>query len=193
MTASLNADSVSVIDTATVPAVTRMLLASDGSTTVLLEALVRASLAAVVDSQRTIRRSAVPVRLQSFFAAEGEAEIIERRSRLITPKKEVVSSNVVLIPSWNSGELLPPVGCPLGRHLARHGLVRRRESFGQTIGSWPLDGEQQACLSKEYFIHCRSGALIYVFELFNPRIVPVKPIERRPQPGQRGDTVVHLN
>jgi len=184
MAALLNADSVSVIDTATVPAVTRMLLASDGSTTVLLEALVRVSLAAVVDSQHTIRRSAVPVRLQSFFAAEGKTEIVERRSRLVTPQKEVVSSNLVLIPSWNSDKLLPPVGCPLGRHLARHALVRRRESLDQTIGSWPLDGEQQACLSKEYFIHCRSGALIYVSELFNPRIVPVELIERRPRSGQ---------
>lgn len=192
MTASLDADSVTTIDTSKFPAVTRMILSSDGSTTVLLEALVRSSLSAVVDSQHTIRRSAVPVRLQIILGADNEAEVVERRSRLVTPNMEVVSSNVVLIPDWDSGRLLPPDGCPLGRHLAHHELAGRRESLGQTIVSSPFGGGQQLCSSKEYLIHCRSGALIHVSELFNPRIVPLsspRGVNNRP----RGKSVEHLN
>jgi chorismate-pyruvate lyase len=164
-------------DHTTLPAVTRMLLSADGSTTVLLEALVRARLTALVDRQGAVTPDQVPAGLPDLLAGPDDhpGALVERRSRLVTPDLEVVSTNLVVVRHRDAAELLPPADVPLGRHLARHRLSVRREALRQTVGRWPLTPDQPPCAGKEYLIHCRAGARIYVRELFNPGFVAVAP------------------
>ncbi|MGW0522489.1 hypothetical protein [Crossiella sp. NPDC003009] len=162
-------------DLTDLPATTRMLLAADGSTTALLEALLRAPLTAVIDRQETHTANSVPVPLREKLRTARGGGYVHRHSRLVTPTNQVVSINLVLLPRQEADALLPPGQRPLGRHLTGNRLSAGREALGRFTAHWPPRSGLERCVGKDYLIHLRSGARIYVRELFNPGLVPTTP------------------
>lgn len=160
-------------DLSALPATTRMLLAADGSTTALLEALLRAPLTAVVDRQETYTATSVPTRLRDKLRTARGGGYVHRHSRLLTPAEQVVSINLVLLPRQEADALIPPGQRPLGRHLTGNRLTAGREPLGRFTAHWPPRAGAEPCVGKDYLIHLRSGARIYVRELFNPILVPI--------------------
>ncbi|MBP2473291.1 chorismate-pyruvate lyase [Crossiella equi] len=158
-------------DLTALPATTRMLLAADGSTTTLLEALLSTTLTALVDRQATYSATTVPPRLRTHLRTARGGDYIHRHTRLLTPDGQAASSNLVLLPRQEADALLPPPNRPLGRHLTGNHLTTTRQPLTHFRTRWG----QEPCVGKDYLIHCRSGARIYVREVFNPDLVPARP------------------
>jgi hypothetical protein len=152
------------------PAPTRMLLGSDGSTSVLLESLLRTRVAVHVDSQRACTRAEVSDHIAGLLGLTGGQQAVLRRSRLLTPDQRVVSINRVvfradLVP-WLAA---PPDSTPLGLKLRDLGSLQHRVLLASGIGAWPPDAAP--CGFKEYLIHGDQGEEIYVHESFNPALI----------------------
>jgi chorismate-pyruvate lyase len=154
------------------PDITRMLLYSDGSTTVLLEALVRRRLVAVVDRQGLVDPAGVPDSVYDKLCPDGaRVPLVQRNTRLVTADQDVLSTNRVFLLAADSADLLPSKDVPLGRFLASQRLSAWRDHVSFTVRQWP-HGPGRPSVGKDYVIHCRSGARIYVSEQFNPDFIP---------------------
>lgn len=151
-------------------AATRMLLAADGSTTVLLEAWLSTRLRTVVDVQQERPLGALPQYVSRALELPPGSMVVERHSRLVTPDGEVVSANRVVLPTTAAELVLPGPGVPLGHHLALRGLSGSRQRLSAGTGVWYQD--ERPCSRKEYVITCGPGVRIHVHELFNPARVP---------------------
>ncbi|MGE7433040.1 MULTISPECIES: chorismate pyruvate-lyase family protein [Kitasatospora] len=161
---------------ATDGSVTRMLLASDGSTTRLLQAITGQPLAVQVDAQGETRAAGLPPAIRAVLGLTDDgAIVVERRSRLLTPERRVVSINhVVLDPAAVRTHGAPDLAVPIGIRLRGDRVPQFRELVGSGTGTWLPDGASTpaACAFKAYLIHDSSGGLIYVHESFNPGVVP---------------------
>lgn len=154
----------------TLPAPTRMLLGSDGSTTVLLESLLRLRVAVHVDSQHTCTRAEVSDRIAGLLGLADTEQVVLRRSRLLTPDQQVVSINRVVFRAQQVPWLAaPPDSTPLGHKLRDLGSLQHRVLLSSGIGAWPPDA--RPCGFKEYLIHGDQGEEIYVHESFNPALI----------------------
>lgn len=155
------------------PPQTRMLVCADGSTTVLLNALVGERLSIQVDQQQRVPAASVQrIGCQILGAAPG-APVVDRRSRILTSRGGVISVNHVVIAARGADGLVPPPEEFVGPYLKRVGLALRRELLAVSRGTWPL-GPASDCLSKEYLIDCGDAGRMYVHERFNPRFVPLE-------------------
>ncbi|MFJ2818655.1 hypothetical protein [Streptomyces sp. NPDC087294] len=159
---------------------TRMLLAGDGSTTLLLEALLDTRLTVHVE-----RQEQVPVRKLSAaavtaldLAADGTAVL--RTSALHTPAGVEVSRNTVVFTA-------PPAGwsgsaddqAPLGRRLREGRTRQHREILSSGTARWQEGGRVRPCAYKEYVITCDDGQRLYVHERFSPdRVRPLPDTEQ---------------
>lgn len=154
------------------PTGTRMLLASDGSTTLMLEALLETRLSAIADVQHRITADALPGGVRSALRIGSSAEVVERRSRLVLPSLDAVSVNHVVLAAPDIEAVLPAPGEPLGNALLARDVpqVRRLLRVG-CFATWPPN--RGRCATKEYVIECGPMARIYVRELFNPTYIPV--------------------
>ncbi|QTT72425.1 hypothetical protein J7W19_02345 [Streptomyces mobaraensis NBRC 13819 = DSM 40847] len=156
------------------PPQTRMLVCADGSTTVLLDALVGERLRVRVDHQRQVRAARVRHIGCHVLGAAPDALVVDRRSRILTPALDVISVNRVVIAARRCGQLVPPADELLGPYLKAMGLSLSREPIAVSRGVWPLGGAAPACVSKEYVIDCGGAGRVYVHERFNPRYVPLE-------------------
>jgi hypothetical protein len=157
--------------------VTRMLLASDGSTTRLLQAATGQALAVRVDLQRECRVGELAPRVRAALEVADErdedARVVERRSRLLTAAGLVVSVNhVVLAPSAVQAYGAPDLAVPIGFQLSGGRVPQYRELLDSGRGDWPPDGPARGCAFKAYLIHDVEGRRIYVHESFNPGVIP---------------------
>jgi hypothetical protein len=149
---------------------TRMLLASDGSTTLLLEALLHCRLNVHVDYQGSASvESLTPIVVTALDLAP-QSTVVERKSSLLTPDGTVVSINIVVLfdkrsDGW-SGEPSDPL--PLGKKLRDRHTKQHREILSAGTTEWPGDDRHRSCAYKEYVITCDDDSRIYILEKFSP-------------------------
>jgi hypothetical protein len=151
---------------------TRMLLRSDGSTTLLLEALLGTTLQLRVDRHVPTTAQDTDVRILQALRL-GEADpLVLRHSRLTLPDGTTASVNQVIFradPTAWSGQ--QGDGVPLGLQLMARGVLQRRHLLSAGLDRWPRD-PIRPCAFKEYLIHAGEDTPCYVHERFNPDIVP---------------------
>ncbi|MGY0067862.1 hypothetical protein ACWZEH_13740 [Streptomyces sp. QTS137] len=153
---------------------TRMLLASDGLTTVLLEAVVKAPLH--VRITHTARLSAHALDDSASRVAlglEAGRPCLLRRTRLVTPAGVPVSANVVVAAAGRDADvdaaMLAPR--PLGYALAGRGRRLERRLLHVGRAAWP-EAPDETCASKTYVMCDADGPLVFVRETFNPSCFP---------------------
>lgn len=155
------------------PPQTRMLLYADGSTTVLLEALVAAQLEVQVEQQRLVRADDIPNIGCDLLGAAPSAMVVDRKSRILTADHDVISVNRVIIAGPDRDALVPPDRELLGPHLRKIGLVVHRKPLAAARDTWPMAAAETACGSKTYVMDCGFAGQVYVHERFNPEFVPL--------------------
>ena len=157
-----------------IPAQTRLLLQSDGSTTLLLESLVDLRVAVEVESQSPVSADELSPSVRAGLGLARTDVVVRRNSVLRTPCGRTVSRNLVVFrpeaAPWLAGAADPT---PLGYQLRNQQALQHRELIDHGVSVWADDGPP--CAFKEYVIHRSAGARIYVHERFNPVFVPVGP------------------
>ncbi|MEA2754566.1 MAG: hypothetical protein QOJ54_855 [Aliidongia sp.] len=156
-----------------IPEVARMLLSSDGSTTILLEALLHCRLSVHVTNQDTVSANDVAPNAVAALGLAPDATVVERRSSLVTVDGTVVSINIVVFanqPGGWSGSPTDPV--PLGKKLRDRQTKQHREILSAGTTEWPGDGNRRTCVYKEYVITCDDNSRLYILEKFSPDHVP---------------------
>ncbi|WP_052229955.1 hypothetical protein [Streptomyces sp. CT34] len=167
-------------DVSVIAGATRMLLTSDGSTTVLLEALLDCSLSVQVDRQEFVP---VPRLASAAVTALGlvpGGTAVERASTLRTSTGATVSRNLVVFTA-------PPAGwsgsaedlAPLGKRLREQRTRQHREVLSSGRAQWHDGVHSRPCAYKEYVITCDDGGKLYVHERFSPDHVR-PPVDHRP-------------
>ncbi|MFF3322704.1 hypothetical protein [Streptomyces sp. NPDC002889] len=172
-----------MIDVALSADATRMLLAGDGSTTTLLEALLNCPLSVRVDAQGPVPAHVLDSRaVRALGLAAGEQAVL-RHSALLTPGGDVVSVNTVAFTVQPSGwSASASDSTPLGQRLREAGSKQHRTILTSGLAEWPGDDRHQPCAFKEYVISCADGSRIYVFEKFNPAYVSAAESDRDLEP-----------
>jgi len=149
---------------------TRMLLSSDGSTTILLEALLHTRLSVHVDRQEVMSARDLDQNIVLALGLIPQNTVVERRSSLLTPDSTIVSINHVVFfnqqtDGW-SGAHSDPV--PLGKKLRDRHTKQHREILAAGTTEWPGDDHHRTCVYKEYIITCDDDSRIYLLEKFSP-------------------------
>ncbi|WP_116209263.1 hypothetical protein [Streptomyces olivoreticuli] len=150
---------------------TRILLAGDGLTTVLLQAASQALLDIRTDAIEQTRANALgDTEAVSALHLQDQELCWLRHSRLLTPGGATISLNKVVAPTARDPRLDAAMGDPerpLGFALSRAGLttVRRLHNVGRA--RWPAGGDQ-LCAFKTYTMHGPGGVLVFVHERYSP-------------------------
>lgn len=170
------------------PPETRLLLASDGSTTLLLESLLGLTMTVHVLSQEAVDADALPSGVREVLGLPDGGRAVRRLSELRAPDGRVVSRNLVAHPAAD-GPHLPDADdrTPLGLRLrALHFPQQHRSLLAHGLTHWDDAANAPLCAFKEYVIRCADESRIYVRERFNPGLVPVSdtPGAGRPVPGK---------
>ena len=154
------------------PAVTRMILAADGSTTLLLEALLDVELSVRVLGQRIVTADSVAPRTRRLLQVAPGTDVLVRRSLLCRPGGQYVSQNYVAAPYRRDGltRVLADPTQPIGRGLSSLGLSQARRIVEVGLSAW---SPTSTCVSKSYLIMNQGGVGAYVVERFHPGVVPV--------------------
>lgn len=153
--------------------VTRLLLATDGSTTVILEALLDCALDVRVDAQEDVPPGRVPAGIAAALRPARGSGVVARKSALVAPDGTVVSVNTVHFAStphgWSGSA---QDAAPLGRRLRQAGTRQHREILASGTARWPDPRHPAPCAFKEYVIDCEGGARLHISERFNPLVIP---------------------
>ncbi|MEU7768906.1 hypothetical protein AB0B25_27905 [Nocardia sp. NPDC049190] len=158
------------------PPVTRMLLRADGSTTLLLEAILDEPLSLDLVDQRTAGADELSSGVRSVLGCAPGDKVIRRRSILRTADGIAVSHNDVTVVSRDQEltGILTHGRIPIGHGLAAAGrrLGRTVLATGWTI--WPLTESNGArCVYKEYILLDQESTVVaHIRERFNPMHVP---------------------
>lgn len=155
---------------------TRMLLACDGSTTVLLQALTGLELTIRVDAQDPTTAGRLDPRIRDVLDLAADAAVFERRSCLVTADLEVVSVNHVVYDRLAFERIgVPDLRQPIGLQFRERRVHQHREQLSSGLAAWGEAGADQDvdAAFKEYLIHYAVGGTVYLHERFNPRFVPV--------------------
>ncbi|MGH3735657.1 MAG: hypothetical protein ACRDT6_08545 [Micromonosporaceae bacterium] len=172
-----------------------MLLASEGSTTTLLDALLGESLRLRLDEVRTGRGREAPNAARTALHLTDTTPVLVRRSALVTVAGLVVSRNLVVARG--------PFDGPMGRVLTGAEPIGRtmngsRDGHSRTLleagwSTWESGDGQLTCAFKAYVMSEGGRRQVYVEERFNPRCIPADPhavppavVPRQVVPGQRG-------
>jgi chorismate-pyruvate lyase len=161
--------------TAFADARTRMLLANDGSTTRLLEAVLRGPLTVIVEEQVAEDAADLPrpVR-QALRLAEGES-VVTRRSLLVTGDHRPVSRNLVVIAAAPHDPLYllaADRAVPLGLALVSAGIEQRRTTLVTGRCSWQQTGPHRPAAVKTYLIATGGRPRLHLREVYNPDLFP---------------------
>lgn len=159
---------------------TRMLLACDGSTTVMLEALIGRPLSIRVDSQGGISADRLPEGIRDALRLGPGAVVLERRSCLINADQTVISVNRVVFDETVRRYIGDPDPfTPIGSQLRDRRIPQHREQLSSGLAPW-RDGSTEhpvPAAYKEYVINYAPGGRSYVYEHFNPRLIRVSSSE----------------
>jgi chorismate-pyruvate lyase len=168
---------------------TRMLLASDGSTTTLLEALLGDRVHLRLDEVSRRTGADVPAETRSALGIGSGTPVVVRRSALVTRSGLVVSRNNVV--AWVHGAGLVgqimttnvPIG--LTMNAARAGHYRILLASGWA--AWDDADPAVPCAFKAYVIVHEGRRAIHIVERFNPEIVPTDGYDATEFAGRDGD------
>ncbi|MBF6174898.1 3-deoxy-7-phosphoheptulonate synthase [Nocardia blacklockiae] len=149
---------------------TRMLLASDGFTMPVLEAILRTELEVRVLRQDDVAAGRMPATVTDALQVSGSDRVIVRRSCLIDPDMVTVSVNhVVTVSGPAAATGVDDVQMPIGYSLVSRGVSQRRQVLRAGVARWP-DG--RLCATKAYIITLADRPLCYIRESFNPDVIP---------------------
>ncbi|MET8112901.1 hypothetical protein [Streptomyces prasinus] len=153
---------------------TRMLLAGDGLTTVLLEAAARAPLHVRITHVARLSAHALDDPApRAALELEAGRPCLLRRTRLVTPAGVPVSANVVVAAAGRDTDVdaVMPAPHPLGYALAGRGRRLERRLLHVGRAAWP-EAPDRICASKTY-VMCHAGEpLVFVREMFSPAYFP---------------------
>ncbi|MEO3868888.1 chorismate pyruvate-lyase family protein [Nonomuraea sp. B12E4] len=153
-------------------ALTRMLLAGDGSTTLLLQALTGGPISARLQDLADRRADRVPADVRTLLQLADGATVAVRRSVLLNHHGMPVSRNKVIVslgvPLMR--RIAADPARPLGLALIAHDIEHGRRQCSSGLARW--SAHQRDAASKAYLIHAATTPLMLVWETFNPDIVP---------------------
>jgi 3-deoxy-D-arabino-heptulosonate 7-phosphate (DAHP) synthase class II len=148
---------------------TRMLLASDGFTTPVLEARLGTMLQVRVLRQDVVAAPVVgPV--AGLLRLDDSGEALVRRSCLVDNSLSPVSLNLVVAPVTGRWPGLTSLDTPIGYSLLGQGAAQRRETVWVGRSVWRRRGEP--CAAKAYVMLVDDEPVCFIRECFNPRHVP---------------------
>jgi chorismate-pyruvate lyase len=160
------------------PDVTRMLLASEGSTTILLESLLGTGVAVRVRHQEPVSAATLAPDVRDALGLDDEEWPVVRRSSLEAPDGRQVSHNVVTFRAEEAPWLLDSTGnVPIGHQLRARMTRQFRTVLATGTDAWPDVADGAVCAFKTYLIHCGQGVRIHVHERFSPTFVPVNSVQ----------------
>jgi 3-deoxy-D-arabino-heptulosonate 7-phosphate (DAHP) synthase class II len=147
-----------------------MLMASDGFTMPVLEAILETELQVRVLRQDDIGAARLPAAVvDALRLVESTDRVIVRRSCLIDPDLKTVSVNhVVTVAGAADASAAADVNVPIGHSLMSRGVSQRRQILRTGLARW-LDG--RPCAAKAYVITLRDRPLCYIREWFNPAVI----------------------
>ncbi|MGQ4601093.1 hypothetical protein [Nocardia sp. R6R-6] len=149
---------------------TRMLLAGDGATMPVLEAMLGTELQVRVLRQDDMVASRLPSSVSEALRVSGTDRVVVRRSSLVDSDLVTVSVNYVVFVGGPAAEYgVDDVRMPIGHNLISRGVSQRRDILRAGLTRWP-DG--RLCAAKAYVIVLVDRPLCYIRESFNPNVVP---------------------
>lgn len=153
--------------------ITRMLLTSDGSTTLLLESILQTPLYVEVIEQVSSSYDSLPAEVKHFISPSKSDLLIYRKSCLKTSESLTISSNSVWMcikDSENFEQYLLKKDIPLGKQLNRVHHIRKVHGYGER--KHIFNHTEYICPFKHYTIHfADSSNSIYIHETFLPSIL----------------------
>lgn len=150
---------------------TRMLLASDGSTTILLQALVGERLRLRLDAVDARPADDVSAPVRDSLGIRPESTVLVRRSALVTGTGAEVARNVVIGSPAAVPRLLTssePIGATMNHSRAGH----RRLRLDAGSSTWETAEGPLRCAFKAYLILDGGVPVLHIVERFNPAFVP---------------------
>ncbi|MFC5704462.1 chorismate pyruvate-lyase family protein [Cohnella faecalis] len=167
-----------MLRTSTDGAVVRMLLRSDGSTTLLLESLLDRKLTVEVTGQYLASREEIHPDILAHLQTESTDRLYIRRSALQTDERIKVSFNylVMRVPlgQENLYETLCTRDIPLGKQIANNRIEHHRHLIGDGRIEQEIDGRKRVCYFKHYLLELSREPIFYIHESFHPDYLPVE-------------------
>jgi 3-deoxy-D-arabino-heptulosonate 7-phosphate (DAHP) synthase class II len=155
---------------------TRMLLASDGFTTPVLEALLGTRLQVRVLRQDLVAAADIPADVAGLLRLDGRGEVLVRRSCMVDPDLSLVSLNQVyaVAPATDSRVFgdITSLHTPIGYSLLGRGVSQRRQIVHIGRSTWRYGGVSAPCAVKAYVMLIDDEPWCYIRECFNPKHVP---------------------
>ncbi|MEU9237609.1 hypothetical protein [Streptomyces subrutilus] len=160
--------------------VTRMLLASEGLTTTLLQAAAGSRVRPEVVKVSAVPTAGLPALVRRVLRAEGVGRCLLRRTRLAAADGRPVSDNIVVARKGVDPRLDTVLHGPgsIGLALRDAGFRLERRILHVGRGVWPGPGSLP-CACKVYVLEA-GGPLVYVQELFHPQLVPADRVSAAP-------------
>ncbi|MFH8409210.1 3-deoxy-7-phosphoheptulonate synthase [Streptomyces sp. NPDC018019] len=173
---------------------TRMLLASDGLTTTLLESALATPLRLRVLHQGTAPAAEQDALTRRCLSLGRDEQVLVRRSALADAALTPVSLNTVvgLVPDDPAlTACLTSPRTPIGYGLRANGAMRTRRLVEVGVAGWEQDGRIRPAVFKSYVVLDGERPWLFIRELFNPRLVPAEAADEAvaddghavPQPG----------
>ncbi|WP_082801996.1 chorismate pyruvate-lyase family protein [Herbidospora cretacea] len=175
--------------------VTRLLVASDGSTTQLLEASFTGPL-----SIKVLRQTVTPSVHSTLkdpaqlLGLPAGAPVVSRYSALLDSRGTPVTLNhVVAVPDPDSpmGRIVTDPSYGIGTALASQRIEHRRQLISCGLADWPGALDPASAVVKTYLIWRGERPLMYIRELFNPDHVSAWTYEQPPPVATPDATRVH--
>ncbi|SDJ26468.1 chorismate--pyruvate lyase family protein [Nonomuraea jiangxiensis] len=153
-------------------ALTRMLLAGDGSTTLLLQALTGGPISVGPQHVADQRADRMPADVRALLQLADGATVAVRSSLLLDRHGTPVSRNKVIVSL--GVPLMQRIAAdparPLGLALIAHDIDHERRRRSSGLARWST--RQRDAASKAYLIRAAATPLMLVWETFNPDVVP---------------------
>lgn len=152
-------------------AITRLILNSDGSTTLNLESLLQTSIHVNVIQQQLSSANDRCVHKQHYLTLLTcqAAPIIKRETHLISSQKQLLVKALVYLQTSTQQLLaLDNSPQPLGKTLISHGRKQFRRIISTGNSEWD---EGRGCAYKTYLLELESGHQLYINERFNPQFI----------------------
>lgn len=151
-----------------------MLLASDGSTTILLQAMLDEPLILRLDEVCVGSGAQMGTVTRRALELGPDTPVIVRRSALVTGAGVVVSRNHVVGRATADdavGQVLT-AGRPIGWTMNGARAGHRREILDAGWSHWEAGGRQVPCAFKSYVIYDHGAPRVHIVERFNPGLIP---------------------
>ncbi|MGW0252008.1 hypothetical protein ACWDYH_35810 [Nocardia goodfellowii] len=152
---------------------TRALLANDGTTTVLLEAVLRAPVSVTVADQFRAQPYALSAETRRALHLTNGQTVVIRQSVLLSPDRQPVSWNrliIVAIPGHRLDPLAEDRHTPLGTAMAAAGIAGYRRTLAIGHRPWPPTGSRAA--AKTYLADIDGRPRLHSTEIYNPDLFP---------------------